>query len=106
MIRVLIVDDHAVVRAGLRRLLDAEPDIETVGEAPNADRAVFEALESRPDVVLMDLVMPEKSGIEGMPAAQIDQRVNNAIKWLADKPQHMRLAANLDLVGMNLKNLK
>jgi hypothetical protein len=45
-------------------------------------------------------------GIEGMPAAQIDQRVNSAIKWLADKPQHMRLAANLDLVGMNLKNLK
>ena len=45
MIRVLIVDDHAVVRSGLRRLLDAEADIETVGEAPNADRAVFEAIE-------------------------------------------------------------
>ncbi|MGH8766166.1 MAG: hypothetical protein ACRET8_10665 [Burkholderiales bacterium] len=45
-------------------------------------------------------------GIQGMPAAQIEQRVNNAIKWLADKPQHMRLAATLDLVGMNLKNLK
>jgi len=45
-------------------------------------------------------------GIEGMPAAQIEQRVGNAIKWLADKPQHMRLAAMLDLVGMNLKNLK
>jgi hypothetical protein len=45
-------------------------------------------------------------GIEGMPAAQIEQRVNNAIKWLADKPQHMKLAALLDLVGMNLKNLK
>ena len=68
MIRVLIVDDHAVVRAGLRRLLDAEEDIETVGEAPNADRAVFEALDGHPDVVLMDLVMPEKGGIEGMPA--------------------------------------
>ena len=64
MIRVLIVDDHAVVRSGLRRLLDAEDDIEAVGEAPNADRAVFEALEARPDVVLMDLVMPEKGGIE------------------------------------------
>lgn len=44
--------------------------------------------------------------IDGMPAAQIEQRVNNAIKWLSDKPQHMRLAALLDLVGMNLKNLK
>ena len=48
MIRVLIVDDHAVVRSGLRLLLDAEPDIETVGEAPNADEAVFEALETSP----------------------------------------------------------
>ena len=52
MIRVLIVDDHAVVRSGLRRLLDAEADIETVGEAANADRAVFEAIEAKPDVVL------------------------------------------------------
>jgi hypothetical protein len=46
------------------------------------------------------------TGIEGMPKAQIEQRVNNAAKWLADKPQHMKLAATLDLVGMNLKNLK
>jgi two-component system, NarL family, response regulator NreC len=67
-IRVLVVDDHAVVRAGLRRVLDAEADIETVGEAPNVERAVFEALEARPDVVLMDVVMPGKTGIEGMPA--------------------------------------
>ena len=67
-IRVLVVDDHAVVRAGLRRVLDAETDIETVGEARDAERAVFEALEHKPDVVLMDVVMPGKSGIEGMPA--------------------------------------
>ena len=45
-------------------------------------------------------------GIEGMPKAQIEQRVDNAMKWLADKPQHMKLTALLDLVGMNLKNLK
>jgi hypothetical protein len=45
-------------------------------------------------------------GVQGMPAAQIEQRVNNAMKWLADKPEHARLAATLDLVGMNLKNLK
>ncbi|MGH3057852.1 MAG: response regulator transcription factor, partial [Gaiellaceae bacterium] len=66
-IRVLVVDDHAVVRTGLRRVLDAEPDIETVGEAPNAERAVFEAMAHEPDVVLMDVVMPGKSGIEIIP---------------------------------------
>ena len=42
-IRVVIVDDHAILRAGLRRVLEAEPDIEVVGEAPSADRAVFES---------------------------------------------------------------
>ena len=46
------------------------------------------------------------AGIEGMPAAQIEQRVNSATKWLADKPQHVKLASILDLVRMNLKNLK
>jgi len=45
-------------------------------------------------------------GIEGMPKAQIEQRVGSATKWLADKPQHMKISATLDLVGMNLKNLK
>ena len=66
-IRVLIVDDHAVVRTGLRRVLDAEPDMETVAEAADAERAVFEAIEHRPDVVLLDVTMPGKSGIEGLP---------------------------------------
>ncbi|HTQ78006.1 MAG TPA: hypothetical protein VMI15_08270 [Burkholderiales bacterium] len=45
-------------------------------------------------------------GIQGMPAAQIEQRVSSATKWLADKPEHVKLASILDLVGMNLKNLK
>ena len=45
-------------------------------------------------------------GIDGLPAAQIEQRVNNAMKWLADKPQYMNISALLELVGMNLKNLK
>ena len=64
-IRVLIVDDHAVVRTGLRRVLDADGEIETVGEAPDAERAVFEAIETKPDVVLLDVMMPGKTGIEG-----------------------------------------
>jgi hypothetical protein len=46
------------------------------------------------------------NGIEGMPRAQIEQKVKNALKWLADKPQHYRIASQLDLVALNLPNLK
>ena len=46
------------------------------------------------------------NGIEGMPRAQIEQKVKNALKWLGDKPQHGRMSANLELVGLNLPNLK
>ncbi len=46
------------------------------------------------------------AGAEGAPKAQIEQKVNNALKWLADKPEHMGLAGQLELVAMNLKNLK
>ena len=66
-IRILIVDDHAVVRAGLRLLLDAEEDIETVGEAGDAREAIFEARSTKPDVVLMDVVLGGQSGIEVTP---------------------------------------
>lgn len=68
MIRVLVVDDHAVVRAGLRLLLDAEEDIETVGEAGDAREALFEVRSSKPDVILMDVGLGAgKSGIEAAP---------------------------------------
>jgi two-component system response regulator NreC len=66
-IRVLIVDDHAVVRSGLHLLLDAEPGIEVVAEAGNVRDAVFEARDKKPDVVLMDVVMPGQTGIDGVP---------------------------------------
>jgi DNA-binding NarL/FixJ family response regulator len=103
-IRVLVVDDHAVVRAGLRRVLDAEPDIETVGEAPSAERAVFEALEHKPDVVLMDVVMPETSGIEGMPAllqAVPDTKV--LVLSMQDDPRYVREAFDAGASGYVLK---
>ena len=104
MIRVLIVDDHAVVRSGLRLLLEAEPDIEPVGEAPNADRAVFEAMQTKPDVVLMDLVMPEKGGIEGMPA--VLQSVPDAkvlVLSMQDDPRYVREAFAAGASGYVLK---
>jgi two-component system, NarL family, response regulator NreC len=103
-IRVLVVDDHAVVRSGLRRVLDAEPDVETVAEAPTAERAVFEALEHKPDVVLMDVVMPGKSGIEGMPAllqAVPDTKV--LILSMQDDPRYVREAFDAGASGYVLK---
>jgi DNA-binding NarL/FixJ family response regulator len=62
-IRVLLVDDHALARTGFRMVLDAEPDIEVVGEAANGDQAIHSAGRLHPDVVLMDVRMPEMDGI-------------------------------------------
>ena len=62
-IRVLLVDDHAVMRAGLRALLAAEPDLEVAGEAATGEEAVERAAQLRPDVVLMDLTMPGCGGL-------------------------------------------
>jgi two-component system, NarL family, response regulator NreC len=103
-IRVLIVDDHAVVRTGLRRVLDAEPDIETVGEAADAEHAVFEAIESTPDVVLLDVMMPGRSGIEGMPA--LLQAVPGAkvlVLSMQDDPRYVREAFDAGASGYVLK---
>jgi len=64
MIRVLLADDHAVVRDGLRVLLEAAADIEVVGDAGNGREAVRRACEQRPDVIVMDIAMPEMNGVE------------------------------------------
>jgi DNA-binding NarL/FixJ family response regulator len=63
-IRVLLADDQALIRAGYKMILDAEPDLEVVGEAVNGRDAVFLARTTRADVVLMDIRMPEVDGIE------------------------------------------
>ena len=64
MIRILLVDDHPVVRHGLRGMLDAEPDLSVVGEASSGDDGVAQATELVPDLVLMDLRMPGGDGVE------------------------------------------
>lgn len=64
MIRVLLVDDQALLRAGFRALIEAEDDLEVVGEAGDGEAAVAAARETRPDVVLMDVRMPKVDGLE------------------------------------------
>jgi NarL family two-component system response regulator LiaR len=65
-IRILIVDDHAVVREGLRALIDSEPGMELAGEAADGVEAVSRARALQPDVILLDLVMPREGGIEAI----------------------------------------
>jgi len=65
-IRILIADDHAVVREGLRALIDTEPQMELVGEAADGFEAVQKSAALDPDVILLDLVMPHKGGIEAI----------------------------------------
>jgi DNA-binding NarL/FixJ family response regulator len=64
MIRIMLVDDHAIVRSGFRRLLEQQPDFQVVAEAADAERAYALFVEQRPDVVVMDLSMPGVSGLD------------------------------------------
>jgi DNA-binding NarL/FixJ family response regulator len=64
MIRILLADDQALVRAGFRLILDAEPDLQVVAEAADGEEGLARALETRPDLVLMDIRMPTLDGIE------------------------------------------
>jgi NarL family two-component system response regulator LiaR len=94
-IRVLIADDHAIVREGLRGLINSEPGMTLIGEAADGDEAVSLALALQPDIILLDLVMPRKGGLEAIveitqahPEAHIlvltsfaeDEKVFSAIK--------------------------
>jgi two-component system, NarL family, response regulator NreC len=103
-IRVLVVDDHAVVRSGLRLLLDAEQDIEVVGEAGTVGEAVLETRSTKPDVVLMDVVMPGQSGIEGIPAVMKEApKASVLLLSMQDDPQYVRQAFGAGASGYVLK---
>jgi two-component system response regulator NreC len=101
---VLIVDDHAVVRAGLRYLVDAEPDLETVGQAGSVAEAVAQAGEMSPDVILLDVVMPDESGIAGIPVllgAHPGARI--LVLTMEDNPGYVRQAFAAGASGYVLK---
>jgi two-component system, NarL family, response regulator NreC len=104
VIRVLLVDDHAVVRSGLRLLLDREEDIEFAGEAGDADAAEREARREKPDVVVLDVTLPGRSGIEAMPAikaAAPGARV--LVLSMQDDPSYVREAFAAGAMGYVLK---
>ena len=90
-IRVLLADDHAVLRAGLKTLLDAEPDIEVVGEARDGEECVRKAAELEPEIVLLDINMPGLNGLEALDALsrrKADCRV--LVLTMIDDPSYMR----------------
>jgi len=88
----------------------ATEDEKTMKLVTNLDRKAIEEklVQVRADAQSANLkeLAAMFAGIEGMPRAQIEQKVKNALKWLADKPQHNRIASTLELVGLNLPNLK
>jgi DNA-binding NarL/FixJ family response regulator len=104
VIRVLIVDDHAVVRSGLRLLLENEDGIECVGEAGNAEEAVRVARREKPDIVLLDVVMPGMTGIQATPeilSAAPDCKV--LVLSMQDDPSYVREAFAAGAAGYVLK---
>ena len=104
-IRLLVADDHPVVRAGLRMLLAAQPDMEVVGEAVDGNTAVERALESRPDVVVMDLAMRE--GMDGLVATrEIVSRLPRTkvvILTMHSNEEYLRQALQAGATGYVLK---
>lgn len=104
MIRVLLVDDHALFREGLRALFASEEDIEVVGEARNGEEAMRKAFELTPDVVVMDILMPGVNGIEAtrhIRATLPDVKV--LVLSMYDDEEHMRRLLAAGASGFMLK---
>ena len=102
--RVLIVDDHAVVRSGLKLVLDADDGIEPVGEAGTARDAIFEARSHKPDEIQLDVVMPDLSGLEIIPTL-LHENPDTKILMLSmqDDPRYVREAFDAGASGYVLK---
>jgi two-component system, NarL family, response regulator NreC len=103
-LRVVICDDHALVRAGLRRLLETEHDVAVVGEAATAEEGVAAVISHRPDVLLLDVTMPGRSGLDALPdvfAASPETRV--LMVSMQDDPAYVRRALAAGADGYLLK---
>ncbi|MFJ2544748.1 response regulator [Microbacterium sp. NPDC087589] len=105
-IRVLLVDDHAMLRAGFRTILDTQPDITVVGEAATGAEAVAQASALRPDVITMDVQMPDMDGIEATRRIVADPQVGAAIAIVTtfDRDDYLYQALDAGASGFLLKN--
>ena len=105
-IRVLLVDDHAMLRAGFRTILDTQPDITVVGEAATGADAVAQASALRPDVITMDVQMPDMDGIEATRRIVADPEVGAAIAIVTtfDRDDYLYQALDAGASGFLLKN--
>ena len=104
MIRAVVVDDHAVVRSGIKLLLEREEDIEVVGDAGNAKDAIFRARALKPDVLLLDVVMPGESGIEALPKLLKESPETKVLVLsMQDDPNYVREAFAAGAAGYVLK---
>jgi two-component system, NarL family, response regulator NreC len=103
-IRIMIADDHAILRAGLKMLVNAQTDMEVVSEAPNGEMAVQVALETRPDVALLDLTMPGVGGMKALREMVRDCReIRVLILTMHDDPAYLRAALAAGAAGYLLK---
>jgi two-component system, NarL family, response regulator NreC len=103
-IRILLVDDHAVVRSGLRLLLDREEGMTAVDEAATADEAIFRMIEHKPDVLLIDVTMPGTSGIEAIPKLlEASPATKVLVLSMHDDPRYVRDAFAAGASGYVLK---
>jgi two-component system, NarL family, response regulator NreC len=104
-IRVLVVDDHAVLRAGLRMLIRAQADMDVVAEAADGDEAVRKATEARPDVILMDLSMPGAGGIRAIERLRQDSPASRVlVLTMHDVPAYLRSALAAGASGYVVKS--
>ncbi len=104
MIRTVVVDDHAVVRSGIKLLLDREEDIEVVGEAGNAKDAIFRVRALKPDVILLDVVMPGESGVDVLPRLLKESPETKVLVLsMQDDPSYVREAFAAGASGYVLK---
>ncbi|GAA1540812.1 DNA-binding NarL/FixJ family response regulator [Microbacterium ginsengiterrae] len=105
-IRVMLVDDHALLRAGFRTILDAQPDIRVVGEAATGAEAVAQATALQPDVISMDVQMPDMDGIEATRRIVADPAVHAAIAIVTtfDQDDYLFSALDAGASGFLLKN--